>query len=293
MKFKSRLPLIVGALSVLLLAGAYFNWQRTDARSAKAAVTTTTATSVEYLFTNNGISFGSDPAPLQIVQVTSGGTTLPIGTATTGAANLLDGVQVKVRNSSAQEITTAALRIDVIDPSTNRILATLAGLTLSTPLASGQERTGSVTASGSQSLRDSLAGSGRPFQRVSVQVDFVVMSNATSWKYGLLHRVDPDDPATWVPIKSIGQKRPSDKQSHPSQGVAVVEKVALRRGSTRTMCDYFGGYRLDPRTDCPFCNVYDEIWTPQPNGFAYSGDTDWNCPGGGVCTKKGYLGACP
>jgi len=291
MKVSLKTLVFVVALSSLLVVGAYFGWSKAKASTVKAEAAKTAAP-VEYLFTNNGITFGADPSPLQIVQVAYGGKPLTIGSAVAGDANLLDGMEVRLRNSSPQDIKRAQLRVDVLDPATNRIVATMAGLSLNTLLAPGQEQSGKVISYTSELLRQSLSNSGLAFQRVMIQVDFVEMTNETSWKYGLLHRLDPDS-QMWRPITIGKQKISLDKRSQADKNGATVVKASFSSKTSLSHCKVFGGYHLNPRTDCPYCTVYNENWYLDPeNGFAYAGEIPYYCSGGGVCSKIGYQEYC-
>jgi len=122
-----------------------------------------------------------------------------------------------------------------------------------------------------------------------VQVDFVVMSNGTSWKYGLLHRQDPNDPNFWVPISKINRQSLLNRWKTET-GEAKLEMASMRLKNSYVVCKSFGGYHLFPRADCTACNVYDEVWTIDPcNGWAESGDIPWHCPDETICYKNGYV----
>lgn len=281
MKFSAKIMVV---MCLLVITGVCGYLLRPNANASAASVT--------YVLTNSGIVFGNDPSPLQIVQAVNGKIALPIGSAFVGADNLLDSLQVRLRNSSPQEIKFARLRVDVFDPQTGKITATAAGLTLDSGLAIGKEQTGKVTSLSSESLRRSVLNSGQNFQKVLVQVDFVVMSNGTSWKYGLLHRQGPKDPNSWTPI---GKDKQQTSLYFPliDNAKPTVEKVSLR-SSQQPICKVFGGYHLNRSQDCSACAVYNENWYDDIcNGFAEAGDIPWYCPDGTICYKVGYIGYVP
>jgi hypothetical protein len=184
---------------------------------------------------------------------------------------------VSLKNISSQEITFAQLRIDVIDPQSNRIVAKAAGLTINKMLGSGQELSGKASQATAAELGRSLPNFSIASQRVLVQVDAVEMANGTLWRYGLLHRRDPNDPKTWWPITPIKQRASLDKRSQENAGKATLEKASLRpRAKTFDRC-YTGCCRYQnsidpPMASCPYCTVYDEVWVDIPgSNFGFVG----------------------
>ncbi|MCG3159667.1 MAG: hypothetical protein JMDDDDMK_00681 [Acidobacteria bacterium] len=289
MKVSSKTLVFVVALSSLLVVGAYLSWSK-----AKASTTKATAAPVQYHFTNNGTVFGTDPSPIQIVQVSHNGTPVPVGSPIAGDVNLLDGVEVTLRNVSPQDIKFARLRLDVIDPQTNRIAITAAGLAFNTRLAPGQEQSGKALASTVESLRQSASDAGLTFQKVLVQVDIVEMTNDMSWKYGLLHRQDSQDSTTWRPIALFKQQSSFNRQSRAGGNGIIVEKASMTLMPSAQSCEVFRGYSRSPN-GCPYCTVYNEIWEePGMNeqGYGIPGTIIYHCPDGRTCTKIGYTGWC-
>lgn len=292
MKVSSKTLVFVVALSSLLVVGAYLSWSNVKASTTKAEAKKPSAESVQYLFTNSGIRLGTEKSPLEITEVKSKGAAISVGQVVLGDADWLDGVEVKLRNSSKEEIKAAQLRVDLLDPQTNAIIASMPGLVVNAKLAPQQEQTGRVLLYAIASLRQSIAASGLPFQRVVVQVDLVELANGTSWKYGLLHSQDPNDPNRWVPILAQKQSWTPNNRRNVGDNDVVVVKASLRNGAF--VCDkYFYGYLAGHYCSECGCIVYDEDWRFTPNGLgpATAGYIPYYC-GSCQCSKIGLIEWC-
>jgi hypothetical protein len=291
MKVTLKTLVFVVALSSLLVVGAYLSWSKAKASTTKTEAAKTATAPIQYHFTNNGTVFGTDPSPIQIVQVSHNGNSITVDKPVMGAADLLDGLEVRLKNVSSQDIKFARLRVDLIDPRTNKIAVTSIGPAINTRLAPGQEQAGKALASTSESLRRSASNLGLAFQQALVQVDIVEMVDGTSWKYGLLHRQDPNDPTIWRPIALLEQQSSLNGSPKPSRGEFKVEKASARSSATVSACLCFNGYSPNPN-ECPYCDVYDEIWSTCSSPYGIPGPLIYHCPGGGICTKIGYTGFC-
>ncbi len=196
MKFTGKFMAVVCLLAAIGV-GTYL--VRTNVKASTTSTNLKPFASAEYLITNSGITFGTESSPLQFTQAAYNGSSISVGAVTVGDETWLDGLEVSLKNVSPQEITFAQLRIDVLDSQNNQILATAAGLTIKKPLGSGQELSGKVSKVTAAELGRSLPNFSIASQRLLVQVDVVKMANGTMWRYGLLHRQDPNAPGTWWP----------------------------------------------------------------------------------------------
>jgi len=287
-------------LPMLLVSAAYFGWSKVKASVKNAEPVKPVTIQVEYAFSSNGLMIGSVPSPLEIAQVTSNNTALPIGDTFKSDTDFLSTAVLRLRNTSNETIKSARLTIDWIDPQASRIFASICSMEVFR-LASGVELTGKVTEITSERMQEGFVRSGRTNLRLLIRVDTVELANGTMWQYGVMHRRDPNRSDSWIQI------------SHNSPSVMPLDSARAHNarfkpgsiGSSSakafTWCAYWKNL-VHPQHYCESCgcNIYDDEYSydPQPNGFApflfdiipqgCGGNGWWECPG---CYKQSIVAA--
>ncbi|MGH9851137.1 MAG: hypothetical protein ACREBD_14965 [Blastocatellia bacterium] len=242
---------------------------------------------------------GADPSPLEIIQATRNGRELPLGGAFKSDSDLLSDTIVRVRNASKEEIKSARLTIDWIDPQSGKTFAALCSLEASN-LAPGAERAGKVTEIKAEGMRKGIAQAGRASLRLLVRVDMVELANNTTWQYGVLLRRDPNDPNKRVPVSPNGR-------IGMREGKATVQNASLRIANSSpsvgslSWCAYWDYIPPPPPHWCDSCscNIYYDEYTYTPNALGQflfdiipqgcGGYGWWECPG---CYKQSIVGYC-
>ncbi|MBI1766672.1 MAG: hypothetical protein HYR56_35130 [Acidobacteria bacterium] len=212
---------------------------------------------------------------------------MPVNGSFNADLDLLTNVALRVKNTSDADIKSAKLIVGFIDTKSNRIVAQICGAPLK-GVPAGAEQTVAVLANNSASFRKTVADLGGTV-RVLVRVDLVELANATSWKYGLIHRQDPNDPNHWVPIAAnrIGQLT----------GQFKAQPASFRPGAELFGCGCFHGYQTGSHYCAPCnCDLYDENWNSVNNGIgpAEYGDVPTGCNGHtpaecDPCTKISFI----
>ncbi len=289
-------------LSILLSVVAYFGLNTAGASGVNASTGKAVklqAAQVEYIFASNGIMVGSQPSPLEIVQVTRNNSSLPVGGVFRSDMDLLSVAELRIKNKSQEKIKSARLTIDWIDPQASRTFATMCGLEVN-DLAAGDEVVGKATTISAENMRVGFAKAGREQQRLLIRVDTVELTNDTLWQYGVMHRKDQNSPGGWSQISQANRNK-ANRQNIQVHNANFKRVNGMTSVSAFSICAYWKGFAASYPTYCASCdcNIWNDAYDlndPQPNGFdrflfdyidqGCGGYGWWECPG---CQKLSII----